>query len=132
VVQQKMGPPTAVYRDGADQVFEYATGPMGQYTWMARIAPDGRLASYEQVLTGEKFATIKIDTTTKDEVLRTIGRPAETSYVALRGQEVWSYRYREANVWNSLMHVHFDRQGVVRQMLNGPDPRYDPGNKFGD
>jgi hypothetical protein len=24
-----------------------------------------------------------------------------------------------------MMHVHFDQQGVVRQMLNGPDPRYD-------
>jgi hypothetical protein len=23
------------------------------------------------------------------------------------------------------MHVHFDQQGIVRQMLNGPDPRYD-------
>ena len=36
--------------------------------------------------------------------------------------EVWSYRYKEAGVWNSLMSVHFDQQGVVRQMLNGPDP----------
>jgi hypothetical protein len=23
------------------------------------------------------------------------------------------------------MYVHFDQQGVVRQMLNGPDPMYD-------
>jgi hypothetical protein len=22
------------------------------------------------------------------------------------------------------MHVHFDQNGIVRQMLNGPDPRY--------
>jgi hypothetical protein len=73
-----------------------------------------------------------VDAATKDEVLRTVGRPAETSRVALKNYEVWSYRYREANVWNSLMHVHFDDQGVVRQMLNGPDPRYDPGNKMGD
>ncbi|MCA1245083.1 outer membrane protein assembly factor BamE [Massilia sp. MS-15] len=131
VVQQKMGPPTAIYGAGNERLFEYATGPMGQYTWMARIAPDGRLASYEQVLTGEKFATIKVDAATKEDVLRTIGRPAETSFVAMRDWEVWSYRYKEAGVWNSLMHVHFDRQGVVRQMLNGPDPLYEPKDKMG-
>jgi hypothetical protein len=131
VVQQKMGAPTAIYRDGPDQLFEYATGPMGQQTWMARIGPDGRLSAYEQVLTGEKFATIKIDTATKDDVLRIVGRPAEFSRVAYRNYEVWSYRYKEAGVWNSLMHVHFDQQGVVRQLLNGPDPMYDTKEKGG-
>ncbi len=131
VVQQKMGAPTSIYGAGHDRLFEYATGPMGQQTWMARIGADGRLASFEQVLTGEKFATIKIDEATKEDVLRAIGRPAETSRVALRDYEVWSYRYKEAGVWNSLMHVHFDRQGVVRQMMNGPDPMYEPKEKMG-
>jgi hypothetical protein len=124
-VQAKLGRPTAVYPDPPGQVLEYATGPMGQYTWMARIGPDGRLLSYEQVLTGEKFATIKIDKATKQDVLRTVGRPAEHSYLPLRDFEVWSYRYKEAGVWNSMMHVHFDRAGVVRLMQNGPDPMYD-------
>ena len=131
IVQQKMGAPTAIYGAGNDRIFEYATGPMGQFTWMAHIGADGRLASYEQVLTGEKFATIKVDQATKEEVLRTIGRPAETSQVAMRDYEVWSYRYKEAGVWNSLMHVHFDRQGIVRQMLNGPDPMYEPRDRMG-
>ncbi len=126
VVQTKLGTPTSVYADGAGRALEYATGPMGQYTWMARLGPDGRLTSYEQVLTGEKFATIKIDQATKEQVLRTIGRPAERSRVAMQNYEVWSYRYKEAGVWNSMMHVHFDEQGVVRQMMNGPDPMYEP------
>ncbi len=131
VVQQKMGAPTAVYQVGTGQVFEYATGPMGQQTFMARIGADGHLASYEQVLTSEKFATVKIDAATRDDMLRTFGRPAETSRVAMRDYEVWSYRYKEAGVWNSLMHVHFDRQGIVRQMMNGPDPLYDPRDRQG-
>ena len=126
VVQAKLGTPTSVYGEGAARTLEYATGPMGQYTWMAQLGPDGRLTSYEQVLTGEKFATIKVDQATKDQVLRTLGRPAERSRVAMHDYEVWSYRYKEAGVWNSMMHVHFDIQGVVRQMLNGPDPMYDP------
>ena len=131
VVQQKMGMPTAVYQVGANQVFEYATGPMGQQTFMARIGLDGRLVSYEQVLSSEKFATVKIDAATKDDVLRSFGRPAEMSRVAMHDYEVWSYRYNEAGVWNSLMHVHFDRQGVVRQMMNGPDPLYEPRDRQG-
>ena len=129
VVQAKLGTPTAVYADGAGRSLEYATGPMGQYTWMARLGPDGRLTNYEQVLTGEKFATIKIDQATKDQVLQILGRPAERSRVAMHDYEVWSYRYKEAGVWNSLMHVHFDHQGVVRQMMNASDPMYNPQDR---
>ena len=127
-VQTKLGKPTSIYvdPDGAARSLEYATGPMGQYTWMARLGPDGRLTAYEQVLTGETFATLKVDQATKEQVLRTIGRPAERSRVAMQNYEVWSYRYKEAGVWNSMMHVHFDEQGVVRQMMNGPDPMYEP------
>ena len=47
----------------------------------------------------------------------------------MNNYEVWSYRYKEAGVWNSLMHVHFDGQGVVRHMLNGPDPMYEPRDR---
>jgi hypothetical protein len=81
-VTAKFGPPTAVYPGPDGQVLEYATGPFGQYTYMARMGPDGRLASFEQVLTSEKFGTLKIGAATKDEVLRTLGRPAERSYLA--------------------------------------------------
>lgn len=124
-VLAKYGQPGAVYPDGAGQVLEYATGPMGQTTWMARMGPDGRLVSFEQVLTGEQFGTLKIGKSRKADVLRTVGRPAETSYLSLSDLEVWSYRYKESGVWNSMMHVHFDRQGVVRMLQNGPDPMYE-------
>jgi outer membrane protein assembly factor BamE (lipoprotein component of BamABCDE complex) len=131
-VQARMGRPTAVYAAPDGQVLEYASGPMGQFTWMARIGPDGRMRSFEQVLTGEKFATIKPGATTKEQVLRTIGRPAEVSRVAMRDFEVWSYRYKESGVWNSMMHVHFDRAGVVQLMQNGPDPMYEEKRFFRD
>jgi hypothetical protein len=132
-VVAKQGQPTAVYPDPPGQVLEYRTGPMGQYTWMAHMGPDGRLVSFEQVLTGEIFATIKVDKANKNDVLRIIGRPAETSYLPLKDYEVWSYRYKESGVWNSIMHVHFDRAGIVRMMQNGPDPMYDDRKRgFGD
>jgi hypothetical protein len=126
----KLGQPTNRYQDGNTQLLEYATGPWGQRTYMARIGPDNRLISYEQVLTVEKFATIKVGEATKPDVLRAIGRPSDTSYLRLSDLEVWSYPYREAESWDSLMHVHFDRNGIVRKMQNGPDPRFDPDSRF--
>jgi hypothetical protein len=126
VVISRLGNPTHRYQDRNHRLLEYMTGPWGQQTYIARIGPDGRLVSYEQVLKTEKFAAINIGEATKDDVLKTIGAPSDTSYLPLSGLEVWSYPYKEANVWNSVMHVHFDKRGVVQKMLNGPDRRYDP------
>ena len=129
-VQAKFGPPTAVFPTAGGQVLEYRTGPMGQFTWMARIGPDGRLAAFDQVLSAEGFGKIKIDSATKDDVLRTIGHPAETSFLALPQLEVWSYRYKESGVWNSMMHVHFNKAGIVTMMQNGPDPMFEEKRFF--
>jgi len=125
-VTEALGQPAASYPEAdGGQVLEYRGQPMGQFQHMARMSADGRLVSYVQVLTSENFANVKIDRWTKDDILRNFGRPAETSRVGYKDYEVWSYRYKEAGVWNSMMHVHFDQQGIVRQMLNGPDPMYD-------
>lgn len=125
VVLAKLGQPAARYRVGNEQRLEYPGGPFGQRTWFAHISSDGKLTQYEQVLTSEKFATIKVDQANRDEVLRTIGHPTETSYLSLPKLEVWSYRYKEGGVWNSMMHVHFDKDGIVRKMQNGPDPAFE-------
>lgn len=128
---QKRGAPAHRYKDGNTELLEYPTHPWGQRTYMARMDAGGRVTSFEQVLTTQKFATIKVDEANKETVLRTIGSPSETSYLSLRDMEVWTYPYKENDVWNSMMHVHFDRNGIVRQMLNGPDPRFDPDDRFG-
>ncbi|TFW31711.1 hypothetical protein [Massilia horti] len=124
-VIEKMGQPNAIYPepDGGRKL-EYTQQPMGEYAFMATIGPDGRLTKYEQVLTGEKFATIKIGQATKADVLRTIGHPGEITRVMQHDYEVWSYHYRESGVWYSVMNVEFDQNGIVQQMLNQPDPRY--------
>jgi hypothetical protein len=125
-VVARLGTPDAIYPEpDGGQVYEYRGQPMGQFQYMARIGPDGRLVSYDQVLTSENFARVKVDQWTKDDILRHFGRPAEVTRVHFHNYEVWSYRYKESGVWNSLMSVHFDQQGVVRQMLNGPDPMFD-------
>ena len=131
-VTAQLGQPTAVYPAGQERWLEFAKGPMGQYTWMAHMGADGRLRSYEQVLTSEKFATIEIGKARADAVLRIVGRPAERSRVALREGEVWSYRYKESGAWNSMMHIHFDPSGVVQMLQNGPDPMYEYNDSLRD
>src|SRR5438094_533087 len=108
-----LGQPDAAYPEpDGGQVLEYRGQPMGQFQYMARMSPDGRLVSYEQVLTNANFARVKIGQTNKDDILRMFGRPAEVSRVYAHDYEVWSYRYKESGVWNSLMSVNFDQNGV--------------------
>lgn len=121
-VEARLGRPTAVYQDGAVTELEYATGPAGQTTHMARFGADGRLVSYEQVLTGEKFATIRPGKATRESVLLALGRPMQRRRYASVDGDVWAYRYKEQQVWDSVMDVEFNRAGVVQALVNGPDP----------
>lgn len=130
-VVSKLGRPTARMPDGNGFVLEYNRNPWGQATDMARFDSAGRLISYEQVLTVEKFATLKPGVATKADVLRTIGHPSETTYLSRQQLEVWTYPYKEYDAWNSLMHVHFDNNGIVNKMENGQDLRFDRDGKFG-
>jgi hypothetical protein len=130
-VLAKLGRPTASIPDGKDHLLEYNRNPWGQATYMARIDENGRLVSYQQVLTSEKFATIKPGVSTKTDVLRTVGHPSETSYLPRQQLEVWTYPYKEQGVWNSMMHIHFDRAGIVQRTENGMDLRFDRDGKFG-
>ncbi len=130
-IRDKLGSPTHQYQDGNTRLLEYASGPFGQQTYMARIGADGRLVSFEQVLKSDKFAMIVPGVSNKPDVLHLIGAPGSVSYLSLPDLEVWSYAYKEANVWDSMMHVHFDKAGIVRKMENGPDPARDPDHKIG-
>lgn len=129
ILISQLGTPTARYalRDG--HLLEYRRSPWGQQTYMARIDSNGHLASYEQVLTAAKFGTIKIGQANKEDILRSIGAPSETSYLSRIQQEVWSYPYKESGVWNSLMHVYFNHACIVQRLENGPDPKFDPDSR---
>lgn len=127
-VVARLGPPTAVYQAGGARLLEYRHGPMGQTTDMARIGPDGRLQSFEQVLTMEKFARIVPDRTRQDEVLQLVGAPSEILFYRNVQMNGWNYPYKESNVWDSMMTIYVDSGGMVRRMENGPDPRRMPSD----
>jgi len=125
-VTARLGQPTATYAEpGGGQVLEYRGQPMGQFQHIATIGADGRLVSYDQVLTSENFAKVQLNRWTRDDILRHFGQPAEMGRVRLDDREVWSYRYKEDKVWNSMMNVYFNARGVVIRLQNTPDPLLD-------
>ncbi|ETH39010.1 hypothetical protein L547_3298 [Bordetella pertussis H918] len=102
--------------------------PYGQFAWGANVGPDGRVDRVVEVLTDEHFKVLGTGTWTADQVRCEFGPPAEIKQVGLPSvrQVVWSYRYRESRVWNSLMYVYMGREGDrVTRFHPGPDPMYD-------
>ena len=131
-VRARMGRPTEVRTLPGGTQFEYGAGTFGQLAWLANFGQDRRLVSVEQVRTTARFGMVRPGITTRDEVLAMLGRPSEVSRVRLNNYEVWSYRYKESDVWDSMMHIHFDAAGVVRMMQNGPDPMGELPDFFGE
>ena len=127
-VVARLGRPTHVYQEGDARLLEYMHGTMGQTTDMARIGPDGRLQSLEQVLTMEKFAAIVPGRTRQEQVLRTVGAPSEIKFYRNVGMNGWNYPFKESNTWDSMMTIYVDNTGLVRRMENGPDPRRMPSD----
>jgi hypothetical protein len=80
-VRDRMGRPTDI-RIGADgnELWEYATGPTGEHTYLVRAAKDGRVIDVTQLLTPEQFAKIARNVTTKAQVRELLGRPSEQQY----------------------------------------------------
>jgi hypothetical protein len=82
------------------------------------------------VATDATFAALRPGVDTQATVAQKLGRPYDTTYLALRDMNVWSYKYRQAGIWYSLMHLHFDRHGVLRESMSGPDPDYEDRRSF--
>ncbi|KAF3996224.1 outer membrane protein assembly factor BamE domain-containing protein [Glaciimonas immobilis] len=129
-VISRLGRPNATYQNGNERLLEYDQGAFGQETHMARIGPDGHLISYQQVLTLEQFAKIKVGQANKEDVLRLVGHPLNTVFYSRVQLEGWNYGFKESGVWNSLMTVYFDKTGIVAKLENGPDPRFEH-SRFG-
>ncbi|MDR0934212.1 MAG: hypothetical protein LBM56_03900 [Burkholderiaceae bacterium] len=124
----KVGKPTARYKDGDTVFLEYAGGFGGQTTHMGKLGPDGRLVSWEQVLTVEKFDTLKLGKSTKRDVLLTVGQPGEENWIMMHGYEVWTYHYQMDGVWDDVRYLMFDKNGVLQKMEEGLDPLYMGGD----
>lgn len=122
-IRAQLGEPTGRYAlHGGATRLEYARGPYGRETWMLDVDGAGALVRATQVLNEATFATIKAGMT-RDEVLRTIGRPSKTGFVGWQKQTVWNYRY--ASPFCQWFQVGLGQDGVVQDTGFGPDPLCD-------
>lgn len=117
-------------RNGQQRVI-WTMQPMGQYAWGANLDSAGNTDQVTPLLTTQHFRQLDDGSWNQEQVRCEFGPPAEIGSVGLPSsrQDVWSYRYKEAGAWNSLMHVYFDRYtGEVTRYHSGPDPMYDREN----
>ncbi|MDX3895536.1 hypothetical protein [Pusillimonas sp.] len=113
--------------DGGQRVI-WSGQPFGQFAWGTNVDSKGLVGEIAQLLTDQHFQVLREGTWTPEQVLCEFGPPAEKSGVGLPSsiQIVWSYRYQQSGVWNSLMHVYFGTDGErVTRFHPGPDPMYD-------
>src|SRR3989454_9931501 len=96
-VQAKLGAPETV-RKNADgsEVWEYPRGPFGGETYMVTLGPDRAVREVRQVLSDETISKLHVGMS-RDDVRRLLGLPMDVWYSAVRDEETWSWRYREAN-----------------------------------
>jgi len=129
-VQRRMGTPTARYpMANAGSRLEYATGPFGRTTWMVDIDAAGQVTGASQVLGEASFAAFQVRApgTTREELLRTLGRPGERRHGGWQGGEVWSWRYPTNDcLW---FRVSVSADGIVRDGAYGIDPHCDAGTR---
>lgn len=119
---------TCTNKDGVERMI-WSRQPYGQYAWGANVDAAGNVEGVLPVLTDEHFDVLGSGTWTPDQVRCEFGPPAIIDTVGLPSsrQIVWSYRYKQSRVWNSLMYVHFGTDGeAVTRFYPGPDPLYEP------
>jgi hypothetical protein len=96
----------------------YSRQPFGRKTFVARVAPDGRLIALEQRLTDENIARLVPQATRGEDVRQLLGPPYTVTRFPRMEREVWQYHFRhfgDPGVPMSL-YVQFSPDGVAREV----------------
>lgn len=133
-VEARFGAPTlqCTDRQGRQRAV-WSQQPFGQYAWGAAVDAQGRVGPIQPLLTDEHFQVLKQGVWTAEQVRCEFGPPAiiDTAGLPNVRQIVWSYRYKQDHVWNSLMYVFMGRDGAqVTKFHPGPDPMYDQDSQL--
>jgi hypothetical protein len=122
-VHAHMGRPTDIRFDReGNELWEYATGPNGEQTWLVRARRDGRVIDVTQLLTPERFALIQRGSSSKEQVRDLLGLPSEQQYFG--DEAVWSWRMR-ISPQRGYFAVRFNRDGVAIEALTLMDASSD-------
>lgn len=123
-VAARLGRPNAVHETAAGRRLEFGDRSLMQEAWMVDLDRGGRVLRVRQVRAPEVFAAVQVGKDTMATVRRELGTPAWIEHYALSQSTAWMYPYREHGSWNAMIAVHFGPDGVVREVQNGPDPRF--------
>jgi hypothetical protein len=125
-VVKSMGKPALEFTTesgGRDLIFP--RGPLGTQTFIAHFDSRGTLAGIEPVLNEDHFYRIQAGMT-RDQVLRMIGPPAETTNFGARtGNVAYTYRFQDGWGYTSDFSVTFGPDWIVRSKIA---IRIDPGD----
>lgn len=123
-VIKKYGKPDTICKnaDGTERLI-WSGQPYGQFSWGGTIAKDGKVIKIEQVLTDEQFEVLSVGKWSAKQVECQFGPPANTYGIAKGNEIVWAYRYKQYDVWPSLMYVYMGADGQhVTRFHPAPDP----------
>lgn len=121
-VRRQFGTPHEAWAEpDGTRVLEYPRQPEGFTNYRITIGPDGRMHSLRQLLTPANFARIQPGMD-KLAVMQTLGRAARSQAYALKGEEVWDWRFKDGPS-TRLFSVTFDPQGRVVSTGVSDDPK---------
>jgi hypothetical protein len=117
-VERVMGAPADKRQVGAETWYFYPRQPYGRVTYVARVAPDGRLVALEQRLNDATVAKIVPNSTRAEELRDLLGPP----YIAVQyprlERDIWTWwmrHYGDPGVPVELV-VQMSPDGVVREV----------------
>ncbi|WP_028357783.1 hypothetical protein [Brackiella oedipodis] len=102
--------------------------PMGQYGYAAVMDQQGLVDRVYSSLRDDNIRRLGSGVWSKQRVWCEFGPPQDIERVGLgeKNEVVWSYRYKQANVWNSKLYIFMGKDGEqVTHYYSGPDPAWD-------
>lgn len=121
---QKLGKPsTTCTRDDGTQRLIWTMQPYGQYAWGTNTTKDGKVIELQQLLTDAHFQVLATGRWTDKQLACEFGEPANKYGISKGNEIVWAYRYKQEDVWASMMYVYMGSQGnLVNRFHPAPDP----------
>jgi hypothetical protein len=119
-VEKVMGAPAEKRQVASGETWlYYPRQPFGRKTFVARIAPDGRLVALEQRLTDESVARIIPNTTRAEQVRDLLGPPWQAGRYANLDRDVWTWHMRHFGDPGIpvQLNVQMSPDGVVREVF---------------
>lgn len=119
---QRLGPPTATYAmPGGGERLQYSRAPSGFAVNNVDLDAGGHVVSIRQELEDGMFdITVQPGVWRVEDVLRSYGRPFETSRVTSYDGVIWAWHYKAMNT-PRLFYIYIGPDGVVERYHTADD-----------